>query len=152
MPIIAPTTLFSHRFHFYGVSKYSEALVHRIITASPLAAGACNDFFNQLTFPAVYYCSRESAENPRENLRFDNTILSFSDKSVGAGIYPHGANVCHSCHWQMPASRLQASSMAQISNSLISSALRDMDRSSVLGCAASSLARLLTFCEGSQGE
>ena len=32
MPIIAPTMLFSHRFHFYGVSKYSEALAHRIIT------------------------------------------------------------------------------------------------------------------------
>ena len=49
-PIIAPTTLPNHCFYFYGVSNYSEALVHRIITPPGRLKELNIDFFNHLRF------------------------------------------------------------------------------------------------------
>jgi hypothetical protein len=115
-PIIAPITLSNlHRFHFQGVSTYLEALVHRITT--PRLNDLNINFFNQLSFSVPRLLQFIIAA---ENFRLSDAILTFSDKLVGAGVYPFGAaNLCplaivvKSRHLDW-----QASSMAQISNSL----------------------------------
>ena len=129
-PIIAPITLPNlHRFHFRGVSSYLEALVHRITT--PRLKDLNIEFFNQLTFSVPRLLQFIIAA---ENLRLGSAALSFFDKSVGVEIYPYwfligqfdehplviAVNSCH-LDWQ-------ASSMAQISNSLnqIFSAVEDL--------------------------
>jgi hypothetical protein len=119
-PIIAPIMLSNlHYFNFRGVSSYLEALIHRITT--PRLENLQINFFNQLTFSVPRLLQFIIAE---ENFRLGNTVLTFSDKFVSAGVYPHGVSIgatnvyaldivvlcCH-LDWQ-------ASSVAQISNSL----------------------------------
>jgi hypothetical protein len=119
-PIITPIALPNLRvFLFRGVSTYLEALVYRITT--PRLEKLQINFFNQLTFSLPRLLQFIIAA---ENFRLGNAVLSFTNKQVAAGVYPHGvsfgaANVyalgiivlcCH-LDWQ-------ASSMAQISNSL----------------------------------
>ena len=116
-PIVAPITLSNlHRFHFQGVSTYLEALVHRITT--PRLNDLNINFFNQLSFSVPRLLQFIIAA---ETFPLSDAILTFSDKLVGAGFYPFGAaNLCplaivvKCCHLDW-----QASSMAQISNSLI---------------------------------
>jgi hypothetical protein len=112
-PIIAPITLPNlHRFHFRGVSTYLEALVHRM--ATPRLKELNINFFNQLTFSALHLLQFIDAA---ENLRFDNAVLSFSDKSAIVGVHPNGETKlalcllfkCYHLDWQV-------SSMAQIFN------------------------------------
>ena len=119
-PIIAPITLPNlHVFRFRGVSAYLEALVHRI--ATPRLEKLEINFFSQLTFSVPRLLQFIIAA---ENFRLGDAVLTFSDKLLGAGLYPYGvsfgpANVyalgivvdCCQLDWQ-------ASSMAQISNSL----------------------------------
>ena len=119
-PIVAPITLPNlHVFHFRGVSTYLEALVHRITT--PRLEKLKIEFFNQLTFSVPRLMQFIIAA---ENFRLGNAVLTFSDELVSAGVYPHGISfgatneyalsiVVKSCHLDW-----QASSMAQISNSL----------------------------------
>ena len=119
-PIIAPSTLPNlHVFYFRGVSTYLEALVHRITT--PRLEKLQINLFNQLTFSVPRLLQFIIAA---ENFRLGNAVLTFSNKHVAAGVYPYGVSfeptnayalsiVVKCCHlgWQ-------ASSMAQISNSL----------------------------------
>ena len=115
-PIIAPITLPNlHHLRFTGVSTYLEALVHRITT--PRLKALYIGFPNQLTFSVPRLLQFIIAA---ENFRLGNAVLSFSDKSVDAGVYPYGGTneyalgivvKCHHLDWQ-------ASSIAQISNSL----------------------------------
>ena len=117
-PIIAPITLPNlHDFHFRGVSSYLEALVHRITT--PRLEKLKINFFNQLTFSVPRLLQFIIAA---EHFRLGNAVLTFSDKDVGAGVYPYGVSfgakyalgiVVLCCHLDW-----QASSLAQISNSL----------------------------------
>ena len=119
-PIIAPITLPNlHLFSFCGVSTYLEALVHRITT--PRLEKLEINFFNQLTFSVPRLLQFIIAA---ENFRLGNAVLVFSDKSVSVVVYPYGVSIgptnvfaldilvkCCDLDWQ-------ASSMAQISNSL----------------------------------
>ena len=115
-PVIAPITLPNlHRLRFRGVSTYLEALVHRITTHR--LKELYIEFSNQLTFFIPRLLQFIIAA---ENFRLGNAVLSFSNKSVGAGVYPYGETneyalgivvTCHHLDWQ-------ASSMAQICNSL----------------------------------
>ena len=115
-PIIAPITLPNlHRLRFTGVSTYLEALVHRITT--PRLKKLSFAFSNQLTFSVPRLLQFIIAA---ENFRLGNAVLTFSNKSVDAGVYPYGGIndyalslvvKCHHLDWQ-------ASSMAQICNSL----------------------------------
>ena len=117
-PIIAHITFPNlHSFHFQGVSTYLEVLVHRITT--PRLKELNINFFNQLTFSVR--CLLQFI-NTAEDLRLSNasTVLTFSDKTVDMGVFPHGESevyalsiVVKGCHLDW-----QASSMAQISNSL----------------------------------
>ena len=116
-PIIAPITLPNlHDFHFRGVGNYLEALVHRI--TAPRLEKLRIELFNRLTFSSLRLLQ---FINAAENFRLRNAVLSFSDKSVAAGVgyngktkpeYAIGIVVnCWHLDWQV-------SSMAQISNSL----------------------------------
>ena len=115
-PIIAPITLPNLRyFDFQGVSTYLEALVHRITT--PRLKKLKINFFNQLTLSVPRLLQFIGAT---ENLRFSKAIFTFSDKNVGAAVYPHEETkvyalgiVIKCCHldWQV-------SCVAQIFNSL----------------------------------
>ena len=115
-PIIAPITLPNlHSLRFTGVSNYLEALVHRITT--PRLKELLIAFSNQLTFSVPRLLQFITAA---ENFRLGNAVLTFSNDIVSTGVYPYGGtNVyafsmvvkCHPLDWQ-------ASSMAQISNSL----------------------------------
>ena len=115
-PIIAPITLPNLRhFHFRGVSAYSEALFRRII--APRLEKIQIEFFDQLTFSVP--CLLQSI-NTAENLSFRNAVLTFSDKLVGAGVYPPGETKVFALSIVVKCWHLdwQVSSMAQISNSL----------------------------------
>ena len=119
-PIIAPITLSNlHVFHFRGVSTYLEALVHRITT--PRLEKLNINFYNQLSFSVPRLLQFIVGA---EHFRLGNAVLTFSDKLVGAGVYPYGVSfgatneyalgvvvLCRHLDWQ-------ASSIAQISNSL----------------------------------
>ena len=119
-PINAPIALPNlHVFDFRGVSSYLEALVHRITT--PRLEKLQIHFFNQLTFSAPRLLQFIIAA---ENFRLGSAVLTFSHKLVGVGVYPYGVSfgatneyalgiVVKSCYLDW-----QASSMAQISNSL----------------------------------
>ena len=114
-PIIAHITLPNlHRFHFRGVGTYLEALVHRITT--PRLKELNIRFFNQLTFSVPRLLQ---FIDTAEELRFGNAVLTFSDKSVGARV-SHGASKVYVFSITVKCCHLdwQASSMAQISNSL----------------------------------
>ena len=126
-PIIAPITLPNlHRFHFRGVSTYLEALVHHITT--PRLEILQIELFNQMTFSLPRLLQFIGTA---ENLRFDNAILRFSDKSVNAIFSPHGETKTYTLAIVVNCWHLdwQVSSMAQISNSLgqISSAVEHLD-------------------------
>ena len=117
-PIIAPIVLPNLRhFHFHGVSTYLEALVHRIIT--PRLEDLSINFFNQLTFSVPRLLQFIIAA---ENLRFSNAILMFCDNLLGAGFYPHGADVCRldmdikCCHldWQVSFMTQSSNPLSQV--------------------------------------
>ena len=115
-PNIAPITLPNLRhINFRGVSSYLEALVHRITT--PRLEELHIGFYNQLSFSVPRLLEFIDAA---ENIRFDNAVLAFSDKTMGAGFYPHGETkncplgirvLCWHLDWQV-------SSATQIYNSL----------------------------------
>ena len=115
-PIIAPITLPNlHRLRFTGVSTYLEALVHRITT--PRLKKLSFAFSNQLTFSFPRLLQFIIAA---ENFRLGNAVLTFSGNLVSVGVHPYGETngyalsivvKCYHLDWQ-------ASSMAQISNSL----------------------------------
>ena len=115
-PNIAPITLPNlHRIGFRGVSSYLEELVHRITT--PRLEKLTIEFFNQLSYsvPRLLQFIETS-----ENLRFGKAVLTFSEKSVGAAVYPHGDTKTHALSILVGCCHLdwQASSMAQIFTSL----------------------------------
>ena len=114
-PIIAHITLPNlHCFHFQGVSTYLEALVHRITT--PRLKELNINFFNQLTFSVPRLLQ---FIDTAEDFRFSNAVLTFSAKGVDAMVSHEESEVytlsmvIKCCHLDW-----QASSMAQISNSL----------------------------------
>jgi hypothetical protein len=92
-----------------------EALVHRITT--PRLKDLYIDFSNQLTFSVPRLLQFIIAA---ENFRLGNAVLSFHDKLVGAGVYPYGETNVYALSIVIKCCQLdwQASSMAQISNSL----------------------------------
>ena len=114
-PNIAPITLPNlHYINFRGASSYLEALVHRITT--PRLEKLLTNFYNQLSFSVPRLLEFIDAA---ENFRFGNAVLKFSDKTIDAGFYPHGATgdcpltirvLCWHLDWQV-------SSATQISNS-----------------------------------
>ena len=115
-PIIAPITLPNlHCLRFRGVSTYLEALVHWITT--PRLKELCIEFSNQLTFSVPRLLQFIIAA---ENFRLGNAVLSFHGKLVGAGVYPYGETNVYALKITIKCCHLdwQASSMAQISNSL----------------------------------
>ena len=114
-PIIPHITLPNlHCFHFQGVGTYLEALVHRITT--PRLKTLKINFFNQLTISVprlLQFIDRV------EDLRFTNALLTFSDKDVAAR-FSQGESKAYVFNIAVKCCHLdwQASSMAQISNSL----------------------------------
>ena len=85
-PNIAPITLPNlHYINFRGVSSYLEELVHRI--TAPRLEKLITHFYNQLSFSVPRLLQFIDAA---ENLRFDNAVLTFFDKTMDAGFYPHG--------------------------------------------------------------
>ena len=115
-PNIAPITLPNlHQIEFRGVSSYLEELVHRITT--PRLEKLEIEFFNQLSFSVPRLLQFIDAA---ENLRFGKAELTFSDKDVDAVVYPHEETEVHALRILVKCCHLdwQASSMAQISNSL----------------------------------
>ena len=115
-PNIAPITLPNlHHISFCGVSSYLEGLVHRITT--PRLEKLQIEFFNQLSFSVPHLLQFIGAA---ENLRFGIAVLTFSDKTVDAGVSPHGELKVYTLTIRVICCHLdwQASSMAQISKSL----------------------------------
>ena len=119
-PTIAPITLPNlHRFHFQGVSTYLEALVHRITT--PRLKDLNINFFNQLTFSVPHLLQFIIAA---ESFLLGDAVLTFSESSVGVGVYPYGVSFGATNEYALGVLvksyhlDWQASSMAQISNSL----------------------------------
>ena len=115
-PNIAPITLPNlHLISFRGVSSYLEELVHRITT--PRLEKLDIEFFNQLSYSVPRLLQFIDAA---ENLRFGKAVLTFSDKGVGAMVYPNGGTKVHALSILVKCRHpdWQASSMAQILNSL----------------------------------
>jgi hypothetical protein len=116
---VTPVTLPNlHNFYFYGVSAYSEALVHRI--TAPRLEKLEVLFFNQIMFfvPRLLQFT-----NTAENLRFESAKFEFLIGAVNMMVYPrkeveaaemYALAVVVFC-WHLD---WQVSSAGQISNSL----------------------------------
>ena len=104
-----------HFIKFRGVSSYLGELVHRITT--PRLERLHIEFFNQLSFSAPHLLQFIDAA---ENLRFCEAVLTFSDKTVEARVYPDGETNAYTLWIRIYCYHLdwQASSMAQIFNLL----------------------------------
>ena len=127
-PNIAPITLPNlHIIHFRGVSSYLEKLVHRITT--PRLEELLIDFFNQLSFSVPRLLQFIDAA---ENLRFGNALLNFTDKTIDAGLFPHGAGdcpftirvLCWHLDWQVSSATQIYNSLSQVFSAVESLELR----------------------------